>query len=184
MDMKRDSVPWTKQRNEPCSTIHPTIRQHECIQAQIVVSKQTTEQDHSSNLASSSSHNTASIIPMLLVAFLLVTSLLSPALSLSIVSDSSHSLLANQTFHPGSELHKLKSVRGYLRKINKPAVKTIQAHTFVFLVVLYAYIFILLEAYWSGFLFILAAAEPRWWCYRLCAISSPTSFWPSSAERT
>ncbi|XP_042954116.1 uncharacterized protein LOC122290456 isoform X2 [Carya illinoinensis] len=127
MDMKRDSVPWTKQRNEPCSTIHPTIRQHECIQAQIVEPKQTTAQEHSSNLASSSSHNTASIIPMLLVAFLLVTSLLGPALSLSIVSDSSHSLLANQTFHPGSELHKLKSVRGYLRKINKPAVKTIQS---------------------------------------------------------
>jgi hypothetical protein len=74
--------------------------------------------------------HTASI-PMLLVAFLLVASLLSPVLPTPIVSDSGHSPPANQSFHPGSELHKLRRVKAYLRKINKPAVKTIQACTYL-----------------------------------------------------
>ncbi|CAA2982853.1 Hypothetical predicted protein [Olea europaea subsp. europaea] len=34
---------------------------------------------------------------------------------------------ANQSFHPGKELHKLKIIRAHLMKINKPAVKTIQS---------------------------------------------------------
>ncbi|KAE8124271.1 hypothetical protein FH972_019172 [Carpinus fangiana] len=127
MDMKRDSVPWTKQRNEPSCEIHHTTGQPQCIQAQIVAPKKTKTQEHSSKLASPASHNTPSIIPMLLVAFLLVASLLSPVLPTPIVSDSGHSPPANQSFHPGSELHKLRRVKAYLRKINKPAVKTIQS---------------------------------------------------------
>ncbi|KAG2678820.1 hypothetical protein I3760_11G022100 [Carya illinoinensis] len=130
MDMrKRDSILWTKQRNEPCSTIHHITVQQRCIQAQIVAPLQTTAPApaHSSKLASPVSCNTPSIIPMLLVAFLLVASLLSPVQSLPIVSDSGHLLPSNQTFHPGSELNKLKRIRAYLRKINKPAVKTIQS---------------------------------------------------------
>jgi hypothetical protein len=128
MDMKRDSVPWTKQRNEPFCEIHHTTGQPQCKQAQIVAPKKTKTQEHSSKLAS---HNTPSIIPMLLVAFLLVASLLSPVLPTPIVSDSGHSPPANQSFHPGSELHKLRRVKAYLRKINKPAVKTIQACTYL-----------------------------------------------------
>lgn len=132
MDMKRDSVPWSKQRNEP----------HTTGQAQIVSPKKTKTPEHSSKLASYSTPS--SIIPMLLVAFLLVASLLSPVLSTPIVSDSGHSPPANQTFHPGSELHKLRRVRDYLRKIIKPAVKTIQAYiyTFVFHGVFYVYLFL------------------------------------------
>jgi len=124
MDMKTDSVLWTKQRNEPYCEIHHTTGQPQCKQAQIVAPKKTKTQEHSSKLAS---HNTPSIIPMLLVAFLLVASLLSPVLPTPIVSDSGHSPPANQSFHPGSELHKLRRVKAYLRKINKPAVKTIQS---------------------------------------------------------
>lgn len=137
MDMrKKDSVLWTKQRNEPCSTIHHITGQQQCIQARNVAPLQTTAHAHSSKLASPVSHSTSSIIPMLLVAFLLVASMLSPVQSLPIVSGSGHSLPANQTIHPGSELNKLKRIRAYLRRINKPAVKTIQAYTFVFLSVL------------------------------------------------
>ncbi|XP_074316248.1 protein neprosin-like [Silene latifolia] len=33
----------------------------------------------------------------------------------------------NQTFRPRNELHKLRNIRAYLKKINKPAVKTIQS---------------------------------------------------------
>lgn len=137
MDMMRDSVPWTKQRNEPCSGFLHTTGQHQCVRAQIVAPQQTLAQERSSNLASPASRNNHPVIPMLLIAFLLVASLLSPVLSLPIVSDSGLSPPANQTFHPGKELHRLKRVRTYLRKINKPAVKTIQAYNFVFLGVLY-----------------------------------------------
>ncbi|KAL4634092.1 hypothetical protein ACB092_04G172500 [Castanea dentata] len=130
MDMKEiDSVPWTKHRNKPCCVIHHTTgQQHQCIQTLIVAPKKTTaQQQHSSNelVASHSptSHKThSSTIPMLLVAFLLVVSLISPAFS-----DSGHSLPANQTFHPASQLNKLKRITDYLTKINKPAVKTIQS---------------------------------------------------------
>nr|GMD13328.1 uncharacterized protein LOC107814626 [Ipomoea batatas] len=34
---------------------------------------------------------------------------------------------ANQTFRPGDELQKMKTVRAHLMKINKPAIKTIQS---------------------------------------------------------
>jgi hypothetical protein len=152
MDMRRDSVPWTKQRNEPSRPIHHTTGQPQCIQAQIVTRKKTT-QEHSSKLASPASHNTPSITPMLLVAFLLVASLLSPVLSTATVSDSGHSLPANQTFHPGSELHKLRRVRAYLRKINKPAVKTIQAYIPLCFMVFSMYISVVFEAWRSELLF-------------------------------
>lgn len=60
------------------------------------------------------------IIPIF-VSFLLVAS------SISFTSVSGHNPPANQTFRPDRELQKLKRVRAYLRKINKPAVKTIQS---------------------------------------------------------
>jgi hypothetical protein len=158
MDMKLvDSVPLTKHRKEkPCCVIHHTTRKqhHQCKQAETVAPKQTTaqqQQQHFSNELAPShspiSHKTlSSIIPMrLLVVFLLVVSFLSPVLSLSIVSDSGHSLPANQTLHPAAQLHKLKRVTAYLTKINKPAVKTIQAniYTFVyFMVFLYVFLWL------------------------------------------
>ncbi|RVX18449.1 hypothetical protein CK203_006449 [Vitis vinifera] len=70
----------------------------------------------------------SSPIMFIFVAFLFAASSLSPVLSHPIPSDSGHHRpTANQTFHPGLQLQKLKRVRAYLRKINKPAVKTIQA---------------------------------------------------------
>lgn len=127
IDMKIDSAPWTKQRNEPFRLLHYATGQHQCIQAEIVSTEKTPARKHSSRLPSPASHRAPSIIPMLLVAFLLLASFLSPVLSTTIASDSGHSLPANQTFLPASELRKLRRVRAYLRKINKPAVKTIQS---------------------------------------------------------
>ncbi|KAH9720342.1 hypothetical protein KPL70_006057 [Citrus sinensis] len=69
-----------------------------------------------------------SVFPVF-VSFLLVVSSLSPVMSISIpiVSDSGHRTPANQTFRPSKHMQKLKSVNAYLKKINKPAVKTIQS---------------------------------------------------------
>lgn len=145
--MKGDySGPWTKQKNENntppscCYAIqHTTRRQQQCIQTQtvvVVVPKQKpTPLKHSSKLALPPCHNhtnTFSFVPMLLVLlFLVASSLFTPALSHPIVSDSGRRLSpANQTFRPGSELNKLRVVQSYLKKINKPAVKTIQAFSF------------------------------------------------------
>ncbi|BFG32518.1 hypothetical protein CerSpe_187910 [Prunus speciosa] len=65
---------------------------------------------------------------LLVLLFLVASSLFTPALSHPIVSDSGRRLSpANQTFRPGSELNKLRVVQSYLKKINKPAVKTIQS---------------------------------------------------------
>ncbi|RVW52960.1 hypothetical protein CK203_072717 [Vitis vinifera] len=64
----------------------------------------------------------SSPIMFIFVAFLFAVSSLSPVLSHPIPSDSGHHRpTANQTFHPGLQLQKLKRVRAYLRKINKPA---------------------------------------------------------------
>ncbi|KAH7550495.1 hypothetical protein JRO89_XS13G0202600 [Xanthoceras sorbifolium] len=82
-------------------------------------------------MASSTSHNDRlSTIPFFVV-FLFVATLLSPVLSLPTVSDSGHPKPENQTFRPRKEILKLKRISAYLRKINKPAVKTIQAFSFV-----------------------------------------------------
>ncbi|BFG32517.1 hypothetical protein CerSpe_187920 [Prunus speciosa] len=142
--MKGDySGPWTKQKNENntppscCYAIqHTTRRQQQCIQTQTVVvvepKQKPTPLKHSSKLALPPCHihtNTFSFVPMLLVLlFLVASSLFTPALSHPIVSDSGRRLSpANQTFRPGSELNKLRVVQSYLKKINKPAVKTIQS---------------------------------------------------------
>ncbi|KAJ4840186.1 hypothetical protein Tsubulata_002934 [Turnera subulata] len=129
MDMEIDSVPWTKLKNETFC-IHYTTRQHQCIQTQAVSTRQTNtqKQRHSTRMAASASHNNHSIIPIF-VSFLLVSAAsLSPALSLPVMSESGNRRLqANQTFRPGREMHRLKRVNAYLKKINKPAVKTIQS---------------------------------------------------------
>ncbi|XP_060967961.1 protein neprosin-like [Cannabis sativa] len=63
-----------------------------------------------------------SLVPMLLVLFLFVSFLSFPAFS-----HPHNHFPANQTLRPDQELHKLKRVNAYLKKLNKPAVKTIQS---------------------------------------------------------
>lgn len=84
----------------------------------------------SSNMASfagASSQQTSLSIITSILSFLMLAFFLTPA-----VSDSGHRLLANQTFRPQQELLRIKRVRAYLRKNNKPAVKSIQAFSFAF----------------------------------------------------
>lgn len=70
-----------------------------------------------------------SFFVFILLVLLSFSSSIKPVLSLPVVSDSSGRRLRsdNQTFRPGQELLKLKRVSTILRKINKPAVKTIQS---------------------------------------------------------
>ncbi|KAG6746045.1 hypothetical protein POTOM_050557 [Populus tomentosa] len=132
--MKLDSFPWTKLKNfEPFCILH-TTRQPQCIQTVVVSAIKTTtiqsqqRHRHSKKMAASTSLNTNPMIPIF-VAFLLVfASSVSPALSLpALVSDSGSRLLANQTFRPSKEVLRLRRANAYLKKINKPAVKTIQS---------------------------------------------------------
>ncbi|XP_022735647.1 uncharacterized protein LOC111289034 [Durio zibethinus] len=120
--MKRYSFPGTKLWKKPCCVVN-TTRQHQCIQTT------TTAQKHSTNMASSVSHNTFSMIPFF-VAFLVFASSLGPVLSLPLLSDSDHRQMANHTFKPAKGIQKLRRINAYLKRINKPAVKTIQASSF------------------------------------------------------
>lgn len=131
--MKLDSFPWTKLENfEPFCILH-TTRQPQCIQTVVVSAIKTTtiqrqqRHRHSKKMAASTSLSSHPMIPIF-VAFLLVfASSVSPALSLpALVSDSGSRLLANQTFRPSKEVLRLRRANAYLKKINKPAVKTIQ----------------------------------------------------------
>lgn len=133
------SALWAKERNieaEPSSSssscaIQHTTGQDQCLQAHSVETLQptTTLIKHSSKLVTHTCHTTPfSFTSMLLVLFLLVA--FAPGLlsSLPIASESGHRPPANQTFRPGGEeVQNLKRVSSYLSKINKPAVKTIQA---------------------------------------------------------
>ncbi|XP_012080014.1 uncharacterized protein LOC105640342 [Jatropha curcas] len=131
MDMKRDSFPWTKLWNEPFCILY-TTRQHQCIQTQRVVSVKRTSQKkqlYSTQMAAASifRNKHSVILPLFVVFLLFFTSSITPVLCLKLNSDSGNRLLANQTFRPGNEILKLKRVNAYLKKINKPAVKTIQS---------------------------------------------------------
>lgn len=181
MDMKEHSVSWTKHMKDSFFAAPHTTRQHQCIQ--------TTSQNHSLKLDSSTSQNTLLLLPMLpsafVVFFLLVTSI-SPVLSHPIASDSvlSHSN-ATQTFRPGVELHKLRRIRALLRKINKPAIKTIKAFSPACFRSCYRQwqcVHFLFFFFLTWF-FVLLLAESRWGFDRLCFISSATSFWPSWTQR-
>ncbi|KAH8486905.1 hypothetical protein Peur_069705 [Populus x canadensis] len=132
--MKLDSFPWTKLKNfEPFCILH-TTRQPQCIQTVVVSAIKTTtiqrqqRHRHSKKMAASTSLSTHPMIPIF-VAFLLVfASSVSPVLSSpALVSDSGSRLLANQTFRPSKEVLRLRRANAYLKKINKPAVKTIQS---------------------------------------------------------
>lgn len=108
-------------------------RQNQCTQTQTDFAEETSRRDFS-NMASSWS-KISSIIPIF-VCFLLVSTLFCPAHS----SEPSEDRAANRTFRPEEELQKLKIIRSRLSKINKPAVKTIQAFDFLsYNTVLYIY---------------------------------------------
>lgn len=88
-------------------------RQDQCAQ---------TETGETSSSMASSSSKASPIIPIF-VFFLLVSSSVCPVYS----SESGSFNAKNQTFRPGEELQKLEIIRETLKKINKPAVKTIQS---------------------------------------------------------
>lgn len=141
--MKGDSVVglWTKQRNNEacCYAIHNTIGQTQNADSKLTTTTTTSTPQNlaSSLLFTTTSISTFSFVPMLVVAYLLLfASLSTPVFSSPIVSDSGQHFPANQTLRPDKELHKLKSIRAYLRKINKPAVKTIQAYHYNFFLLL------------------------------------------------
>ncbi|KAF5730870.1 hypothetical protein HS088_TW19G00472 [Tripterygium wilfordii] len=126
--MKRDPLQLTK----PVCTHHRT-RQELYTQTSLVAGKQTIiqkqQQQHSSKMAASTDHYTSPMMPVF-VAFLFVvaSSSISPVvLSLPTSSDSGDRVPVNQTFRPGKELQRIKRVHALLKKINKPAVKTIQS---------------------------------------------------------
>ncbi|XP_057949079.1 protein neprosin-like [Malania oleifera] len=90
-------------------------RQHQCTD-----SAEDTTQSNSSNMGSPCRCCKISPIIPIFVCFLLVASSVCPVLS-------SDQLPANQTMRPREELEKLKIIKARLKKINKPAVKTIQS---------------------------------------------------------
>ncbi|TYG92071.1 hypothetical protein ES288_A11G000700v1 [Gossypium darwinii] len=77
-------------------------------------------------MASSVSHNSFSTIP-LFVGFLVVASSLAHFLSSPLMSESGNRQMKNHTFKPAEDIQKLRRINAYLKKINKPAVKTIQS---------------------------------------------------------
>lgn len=111
-----------------------TRGQNQCTQTQTDIAEETSRRDFS-NMAASWS-KISPIIPIF-VCFLLVSTLVCPAHS----SAPSEDRAANRTFRPEEELKKLQVIRSRLRKINKPAVKTIQAFDSIsYNTVLYIYI--------------------------------------------
>lgn len=125
MEAKEYSVSLKRHRKEPYFVAHHTKRQHH------IASKQACTHNHS--LILSTSQNTPSMLPVFVSLLLLLLTSTTPALSHhSIVSDSIHPSKTNQTYKAGSELLKLRRIRTHLMKINKPAVKTIQACIFLF----------------------------------------------------
>lgn len=99
-----------------------TRGQLKCIQARAILAQQTTKPIHSSNMASSISPKLPPFF------FSLLTYLLVSSLSLPTATASGLPFPANQTFRPRQELQRINRIRSYLRKINKPSVKTIQAY--------------------------------------------------------
>lgn len=96
-------------------------RQPKCTQKQPDSRKKTSPRNFS-NMASSWC-KISPIIPSILVFFLIVSS----SVPQSHASESSDFHANNQTLRPEKELQKLKFIKARLRKINRPAVKTIQA---------------------------------------------------------
>ncbi|XP_030531399.2 uncharacterized protein LOC115741566 isoform X2 [Rhodamnia argentea] len=123
MDLKAGSLPFTK----------PTTGQPQCIQTQSAPSQQTTAtRRHSSEMASSSSSSSSSpsssVAVSTFVVFFALASILGPSSSAHAPTGSAHDHPVNQTFEPSQHSQRLKrGANAHLRKINKPAVKTIQS---------------------------------------------------------
>lgn len=117
MDLLGVVSSWRKTRSK---IFERRTGQHRCTQTQIEFEIETPP-GNLSNMASSWC-KISPIIPIF-VCFLLVSSLVCPVHSSELTEDRE----ANQTFRPEEELRKLKIIRSRLRKINKPAVKTIQS---------------------------------------------------------
>ncbi|XP_020227142.1 uncharacterized protein LOC109808517 [Cajanus cajan] len=116
MGMRRHS----KHTNDPFFASHHRTRQHQCKQPNNHVAT-CAQQNHSPKLASFTSQNAPPVLLLpAFVALLLLLSSITPAALC-------HTLQGNNTFRPVHELLKLKRVRAHLKKINKPAVKTIQS---------------------------------------------------------
>ncbi|XP_047179390.1 uncharacterized protein LOC124846214 [Vigna umbellata] len=97
-----------------------TRRQGQCEQTHSDLSIETRKTDLSSM---NFSLCLSSPIISILVHFLLVASLLCPVCS----SEMGNAPVANQTFKPQEEVHKMNIIRTRLQQINKPPVKTIQS---------------------------------------------------------
>lgn len=102
-----------------CYGLEDRRRQDKCMQIETVLLEKTRRMN-SLKMGS----NSCKICPIIsvFVWFLLFLFCVCSAKSLDSVNFNE----ANQSFHPGKELHKLKIIRAHLMKINKPAVKTIQ----------------------------------------------------------
>ena len=120
MDLLGGVSSWRKSRSKWHHFEHRR-RQRQCAQTQTKIAKETTAQGNFSNMASSWCR-ISPIVPIF-VRFLLVLSLVCPVHLLETIEDRA----SNQTFRPNEELKKLKIIGARLSKINKPAVKTIQA---------------------------------------------------------
>ncbi|MCL7036387.1 hypothetical protein MKW94_021042, partial [Papaver nudicaule] len=112
-------------------------RQFKCIQKQTVLEEEEEERvyKHSKNntMVYSSNYNnntrkkkmsSSSIISIFVSFLLLVFSSTIPAIVLAETHDHHKN---NQTFRPLEELQKLKAIQAHLRKVNKPAIKTIES---------------------------------------------------------
>lgn len=120
MDMVVDVFPWTKPKcRNKNSCFVDGRRQHKCEQAHTDLAAEVRKRSFSSMDFSWSLN---SPITTFLVHFVLVASLVCPVCS----SEVRNHPVANQTFRPLEELHKLKTIRNRLQQINKPAVKTIE----------------------------------------------------------
>ncbi|KAJ4843803.1 hypothetical protein Tsubulata_009990 [Turnera subulata] len=119
----------TKTRNKRSSFHHRTRQSLQCRHQKQTDLARETRQGSFSNMASSwccTKISAPFIMSNIFVYFLLVvSSSFCPAYSLETGVINSHA--SNQTFKPQEELQKLKMIREHLKKINKPAVKTIQS---------------------------------------------------------
>lgn len=82
------------------------------------------------------SRNNSSRPSLILLTLLIAVIFVSSAVDTAAAVSTGH-LPVNQTFQPAQQLRRLKRVNAHLKKINKPAVRTIQAmilNVFSFLV--------------------------------------------------
>lgn len=112
-------------------------RQHQCTQAQTEETRQ-----GSFSIMSCSWCNISLVIPIF-VLYILASSSVFPAYSLA-AGGQQHETSTNQTLRPQEELHKLKMIRAHLNKLNKPAIKTIQACILLCLQCSFFFFFILI----------------------------------------